>query len=194
MEDIQTVSVITRLTYLLLLFLILGIFIERAVEIFMSALKYADLKLKRYKKWNNRATKFQERYEKLMQSQGSNTLDKKLLFKWILWRFVSEESYTGGKVIIAAKSIRTHYFRIYSRLFAFVLALVFSLIVYLGMDLDLVSLLENVGNVTLIKGDKELAGVKILLTAIILSAGSEPLHQVIKRAERIGKTRKSQAS
>lgn len=191
---LEAVSVITKTTYLLFLFLILAIFVERSVEIFMSALKYADLKLGWLKHWNRKAKKFQTRYDRFLKNQGEHSRDKQLLFRWILWRFVSEEPYTGGRVIIAAKSIRTHYYRIYSRIFAFSIALLFSLVVYLKMDLDLVNILENVSGVQLLNGDQNMTLVKILLTTAILAGGSEPMHHLIKRAEKIGKTKKAPTS
>ena len=126
-NTINTVSVITRITYLLFLFLILAIFVERATEVFMSILKYADLRLGWNTFWNQRTEKFRQRIDRLYRNQGSDTEDKKLLFKWILWNIVSDKPYTGGKEVIAARSVRTHYYRIISRIFAFVLSLLFSI-------------------------------------------------------------------
>lgn len=189
-----TVNVITQITYLLFLFLILAIFIERTTEIFMSMLKYADLKLGWYRFWNTQAKKFRERLDRLYRVQGEDTDDKKLLYKWILWNMVSDEPYKGGKAVVAAKSVRTQYYRIISRLFAFIISLVFSIWVYNYLGVNLVNILENVGGYEISGAVDSMVWLKILITAAILAAGSEPLHQLIKRAERRGKTYKNTQS
>ena len=189
-----TVNVITQITYLLFLFLILAIFIERTTEIFMSMLKYADLKLGWYRFWNTQAKKFRERLDRLYRVQGEDTDDKKLLYKWILWNMVSDEPYKGGKAVVAAKSVRTQYYRIISRLFAFIISLVFSIWVYNYLGVNLVNILENVGGYEISGAVDSMVWLKILITAGILTAGSEPLHQLIKRAERRGKTYKNTQS
>lgn len=189
-----TVNVITQITYLLFLFLILAIFIERTTEIFMSMLKYADLRLGWYRFWNTQAKKFRERLDRLYRVQGEDTDDKKLLYKWILWNMVSDEPYKGGKAVVAAKSVRTQYYRIISRLFAFIISLVFSIWVYNYLGVNLVNILENVGGYEISGAVDSMVWLKILITAGILTAGSEPLHQLIKRAERRGKTYKNTQS
>jgi hypothetical protein len=78
-ESVSSVGVITKITYLLFLFLILAIFIERSTEIFMSFVKYFDLKQGWYKFWNKQAEKFKLRLDRLYAFQGSDTEDKKLL-------------------------------------------------------------------------------------------------------------------
>ncbi|MGM0532777.1 MAG: hypothetical protein ACQER7_15625 [Bacteroidota bacterium] len=189
-----TVNVITQITYLLFLFLVLAVFVERATEIFMSILKYADLKLGWYRFWNKQAEKFKDRLDRLYRIQGENTDDKKLLYKWILWNVVSDEPYKGGKAVVAAKSIRTQYYRIISRMFAFVLSLVFSIWVYHYLGVNLIDILENVGGYETSGNLDNLLWLKIFLTAGILTAGAEPLHQLIRRAERRGRIYKNRTS
>ncbi len=187
-EQSGSAAVITKVTYLLFLFLVLAIFIERSTEIFMSVLKYIDLKRGWYKFWNRQASKFKTRLDRIYGFQGGDTEDKKLLYRWILWRIVSEKPYTGGKDIVAARSVRTQYYRISSRLFALLLSLIFSVWVYLVLEIDLVSILNKVSGTTIV-GDFP-AWIKVILTAAILAAGSEPMHQLIVKAEKIGKTKK----
>ena len=190
-DTMSSVNVITQITYLLFLFLLLATFIERSTEIFMSILKYADLKLGWYRFWNTRAEKFRDRLDRLYRLQGDNTDDKKLLYKWILWNIVSDEPYKGGKAIVAAKSVRTQYYRIISRSFAFILSLVFSIWVYRQLGVNLVNILENVGGYQISGNVDKLVWLKIIITAGILTAGSEPLHQLIKRVEKRGKSYKN---
>lgn len=189
LNTISTTAVITKVTYLLFLFLILAIFVERTTEIFMSVVKYLDLKNSWYKYWNSQAEKFKVRLDRLYGYQGSDTEDKKRLYRWILWNIVSEKPYIGGKDVIAAKSVRTQYYRIISRVFALILSLVFSIWVYQYLQIDLVSILKDVSG-TELRVDLPV-WVKIVLTAAILTAGSEPMHQLISRFERVGKTKKS---
>ncbi|MCK4662356.1 MAG: hypothetical protein KAT68_05795 [Bacteroidales bacterium] len=188
-ESVTSVAIITKITYLLFLFLILAIFVERTTEIFMSIVKYLDIKRGWYKFWNRQAEKFKVRLDRLYGFQGSDTEDKKLLYRWILWNIISEKPYTGGKDIIATKSVRTQYYRIISRIFALVLSLLFSIWVYRFLKIDLVTILNKVSETILI--GKLAPWVKIVLTAAILTAGSEPLHQLIKRFEKVGKSKKS---
>lgn len=190
MEGVTTISVITRITYLLFLFLILAVFVERSAEVFMSIVKYADLKAGGYRVWNKMADRLKKRLDRLYRNQGRDTEDKKLLFKWILWRFVSEKPYTGGKEIVAARSVRTHYYRIISRVFAFVLSLIFSIWVYRKFKLDLVEILAQVGNLNQSLSANAPPWLKILITAGIMTAGSEPMHQLFVRIENIGKSKK----
>jgi hypothetical protein len=65
----------------------------------------------------------------------------------------------------------------------------FSIWVYHFLDIDLVTVLNKVGNTEI--GLKIPQWGKILLTAAILASGSEPLHQLIRKFERIGKSKKS---
>ena len=187
-ETETTVAVITRYTYLLFLCLLLAIFVERTTEIFMSILKYIDMKKGWYKFWNKQAEKFKLRLDRLYGFQGSDTEDKKLLFRWILWSLVSEKPYAGGKEIIAAKSIRSHYYNIISKVFAFTLSLFFAIWVFKYLDLDLMDVLNKVGGTQIGKNLNN--WVKIIITAIILTAGSEPMHQLIRRFEKVGKIKK----
>ena len=103
-NNMNTVNVITQITYLLFLLLVLAIFVERTVEIFMSIMKYADLKLGWYRFWNKQAEKFRDRLDRLYNMQGSDTDDKRLLYRWMLWNLVSAEPYKGGKAVITATS------------------------------------------------------------------------------------------
>lgn len=188
-EAVSSTAVITKVTYLLFLFLILALFVERSTEIFMSVVKYIDLKNSWYKFWNLQAEKFKVRLDRLYEFQGSDTEDKKLLYRWILWNVVSEKPYTGGKDIIAAKAVRTQYYRIISKIFALLLSVFFSIWMYRVLEVDLVSILNKVSEEELIACLPN--WLKIVLTAGILTAGSEPMHQLIKRFERVGNSKKS---
>jgi hypothetical protein len=192
-QSADTLNVITQITYLLVLFLMLAVFIERCTEVFMSVLKYVDLKFGWYQCWNKKATRFRDRLDRFTRMEGSESGDKRLLYRWILWNIVSDEPYTGGKAVVAAKSVRTSYYRFISRSFAFLLSLFLSIWMYHSLGVDLVEILKNVGNYqTPLKVDS-MVWLKILVTALLLTAGSEPLHQLIKRVEQRGKLNKNKA-
>ena len=189
----STVSVVTIFTYLLFLFLIVAIFVERTVEIFMSILKYLDLKLGWYRKWNRKAEQLRNKLDRLYGYQGSETGDKKKLFNWILWQVVTEKPYPGGRDVIAAKSIRTRFYRIASRIFAFLFSLGFSIWIYGAMHTDLITVLIDVSgyDIGFLEGTSGWTGtLKVILTAALLSAGSEPLHQIFSKVEKIGQSKK----
>lgn len=188
-EIVSTTAVITKVTYLLFLFLILALFVERSTEIFMSVVKYIDLKRGWYTFWNHQAEKYKIRLDRLFGYQGSDTEDKKLLFRWVLWSIISESLYTGGKDMIAAQTIRTQYYRIISRVFALLLSVFFSVWMYIYLEVDLISILNRVSEEELIAHLPD--WVKIILTSGILTAGSEPLHQLILRFERVGQSKKT---
>lgn len=193
----DTVNVITVFTYLLFLFLIVAIFVERTVEIFVSVIKYVDLKLGWYRKWNRRAEQLRSRLDRLYGFQGSNAGDKKKLFNWILWKVVTEKSTPGGRDIIAAKSIRTRFYRTASRIFSFLFSLIFSIGIYRLLDVDLVTILIDVSGYSLSLFDNPSAWItalKIVVTAALLSAGSEPLHHLITKVEKIGQSKKGEQS
>ncbi len=189
-ETAATVSVITKITYLLFLFLILAIFIERFAEIFISIIKYTDLKLGWYKIWNRKAEKLKVRLDRIYGYQGSGADDKRKLYTWIMWYLITERPYIGGKDVIAAKSIRTRYYRVLTRIFALIISLLFAWWMYVYIKIDLVTILKNVAGFEINASYNLNQWFKIVVTAAILAAGSEPMHQLIKRVEKIGESKK----
>ncbi|PTB92526.1 hypothetical protein C9994_13890 [Marivirga lumbricoides] len=180
----ETTDVISLITYLFFIYLILAIFIERTVEIFMAIISYLDCKLKGYSYWNKLAHKYKMRLDRLYDFQGDNISAKEKILNWILWDIVTEKSYEGGKHIISAEAVRFKYFRLASRIFAFLLSSSFALFIKINLNVDLISLLEKVSNVDLLI---ENGSLKVFLTAVALSVGSEPLHALISKFENIGK-------
>ena len=97
----ETVDVITKATYIFFIYLLMAVFVERAVEIFVSIFNYCDLKWKRYRVWNSRAEKYRDKLDRLYNFDSSTKVNK--MFNWLLWGVVTEPAYTGGKMIISAK-------------------------------------------------------------------------------------------
>jgi hypothetical protein len=179
---------ITTTTYLIFIYLILALFVERSVEIFVSIFNYADLKLGWHKKWNTMAINYQKRFDRLYAYRGgdSSQIDKAL--NWVLWRIITDKPYEGGKDVILASSVRLNYLRVLSRMFAFILSFVFVLVIYKKLGVDLVTVLGKiVGNVKILGLLDNHNAIKIVISAVAISLGSEPLHQAIKRIENVGK-------
>ena len=175
---------ITTITYLFFMYLILALFIERSVEVLVSVFYYADHQLGWNKYWNRKAESHRIRLDKLSGYQGTTGSAFDKMISWLYWDVVAEKPYTGGKSIISASSIRSKYVRLGSRILAFLLALVFACFVYLNFEVDLITVFEQTANTQLVRLGP---GMKVFLTAVLLSAGSEPLHQLITRVEALGK-------
>lgn len=182
------IAVISKLVYITFLFLILAIFVERATEIFVSIIKFIDLKNNWFFIWNRKAKKIRKRLDVLFAAQGSDAKDKKDVFSWILWNYISDSPNEGGKKIIAARFVRTQYYKIISRSFALAVSIVFSILMYKYLNVDLVTILNNIAQMQI---EVEQTWIKILVTAILLAVGVEPLHQLILRFERVGQTKKN---
>lgn len=209
----NTSGAISRFTYLLFLYLIVALFIERLMEVLISMVKYIDWKYDWYRHWNRQAYKVRDRLDRLYSLQGERAHEKKKMLDWILWRFVTEPNRPGKQRIISAESIRFNAYRLGSRITAFAISLGFATWLYynLAVDcrtfncndlnvttladgrdvlrVDLVALFNIVGNLNVSNNQPWL---NILVTAALLAAGSEPLHQAIRGIEKIGKSRRKQ--
>jgi hypothetical protein len=182
----NNIEYITLITYLFFIYLILAIFIERVVEVCVSIFNYFDMKRNWYRIWNKKARSYQKRFDRIYGYQGGHTPQIDRMLNWVLWKALSERPYTGGKEIISAALIRLNYLRISMRLFAFLIALAFTIIIKVELGFDLVDtvkkLLPGSKVLSLLSGQEVL---KVFLTAVAISLGSEPLHQLISRFEKM---------
>jgi len=186
----ETYEVITTTTYILFIYLILALFVERSVEVSVSIFNYADLKLGWYKKWNAMARNYQKRFDRMYSYRGSEPSHIDRVMNWVLWRVITDKPYPGGKDMILAASIRLNYLRVLSRIFAFLLSLLFVFAIKEMLDIDLVTVLGNIVDDNKILGALDGHNfLKVLISAIAISLGSEPLHQAIRGIENIGKRR-----
>jgi hypothetical protein len=181
-------EVITTTTYLIFIYLILALFVERSVEIFVSAFNYADLKIGWHEKWNTMAVNYQKRFDRMYSYNGGNGKQIGKALNWVLWRIITDKAYEGGKDVILAASIRLNYLRVLSRTFAFALSMIFVIALKHNLQIDLVSVMGN------IVGDNKILGIleshdvlKVIISGAAISLGSEPLHQAIKGIESVGK-------
>ncbi len=190
----STFDVITQFTYLFFLYLIIAVFVERVVEVFVSCMKYADIRLDGYRIWNRKTEQLRAKLDQLYNMQGDGNDDKKKLFSWILWTVVSDKPYTGGKEIISALSVRAQYYRLICRIFGFGISLLLAVYLQRTIGTDLVVLFQKVSGYDLFgieMQEERFVWIRIIITAAVLSAGSEPLHQLIKKFETIGESKKT---
>ncbi len=187
----ETVDVITKATYIFFIYLLMAVFVERTVEIFVSIFNYCDLKWKRYRVWNNRAEKYRDKLDRLYNFDSSTKVNK--MFNWLLWGVVTEPAYTGGKMIISAQTIRTKYLQVYTRVCANIIALILVLVLYYGFE---ITMIDAISRVTIGSDSISTATVSffqrnvllgVVISAALVAAGVEPLHNIIGKIEKAGK-------
>jgi hypothetical protein len=186
----DNVEVITKVTFIFFIFLILALFVERLIEVLMAIFNYIELRFKFYRFWNRQAERYQLRFERLYGFQGEDGGQKKKILDWVIWKTIIEPSYAGGKYIVSSNLIRLNYMRVATRGLAFGLALI--LVISQGLNLvevieQLIPMAKKVSVVT------QTGFVRLFLTAFAISIGSEPLHHIIGRIEKVGK-KKSDSS
>ncbi len=182
----DNIEVITALTYIYFVFLLVALIIERILEVLMAIFNYFEVKFPHLQElWNSKARKYQIRFERLYGYQGLYS-EKKKIFDTILWKVISEPAYPGGKPIISANLIRLHYVRIATRLMSLYLAFI---LVY-SQGLDLFQVLEKIVPETAeAKALTPYQGMRYFVTALIISIGTDPLHQLISRIEKYAQER-----
>lgn len=186
MEPKETVDVITQITYIFFIYLLMAVFVERSVEIYVSIFNYCDLKWKRYKVWNRRAEQYRDKLDRLYNFDPSAKVNN--MFSWLLWGIVSEPSYSGGKFTISATTIRTKYLRVYTRVVANIIALILVYILHSNFKITFVDVVQRVMLET-----PTLAFFKVhdfwgvIISAVAVAAGVEPLHALITKVEKAGK-------
>jgi hypothetical protein len=181
----DNVEVITTLTYIYFIFLLIALIIERILEVLMAIFNYFEIKTNLQEMWNLKARKYQSRYERLYGYQGVYS-EKKKVFDTILWKVISEPAHPGGKPIISANLIRLNYVRVTTRLLSLYLAFI---LVY-SQGLDLFQVLETIIPETAqAKALTQYPGLRYFVTALIISIGTDPLHQLISRVEKYAQER-----
>lgn len=177
----NNVEVITTITYIFFICLILALFVERIMEVVVAVYNYLEFKLHWYNIWDRKAKKYQARYDRLYGFQAEGKDKKKKIFDWLLWKAITEPAYVGGKPIISSNLLRLNYIRIGTRTLAFI----FSLILVSSQGVDLIEIIEELLPVTQkLKIVIQNYTLRITLTAIAISLGSEPLHHLITRLEK----------
>jgi hypothetical protein len=180
-STMTNVEVITTATYIFFVYLVLAIFVERLMEVLVAVFNYAEFKFHWYTFWNRKAKKYQVRLDQLYSYQGEGINATKKLFDWFLWKIISEKPYDGGKRIIHADLIRLNTFRVCTRIIAFLISLIFVI----SFELDFLAIIENAfSKIKFLIPITQSGFVRTIITALAISLGVEPLHQLISHVEK----------
>jgi len=201
-QNVTNVEVITTITYLFFVYLILALLVERVVEVLVAFFNYLEFKFKWYEFWNRKAEAYRARYDRLYGYHGPGGERMKKLLSWLLWKSIAERPYEGGKEAVSANLIRLNYLRLSTRITAFLLSA--GLVLWQHEQLDIaiivdavkVSLPEALRSVfvSVTKVITESPFFKGVLTAAAITIGSEPLHELISRIEKVLKSKSQSAS
>ncbi len=182
----NTTEVISAVTYIFFVALVLALFVERLMEILVAAYKYLEWRRKWASFWNHLAEEMAIRLESLIQYLRTTAPGISLLVQRIFQQFLTVPGYPGQPWKISASLVRKYGIRAVVRVVAFFI----SLGLVLSLKLDLVALVVHV-----LKLLYPLAGyldflteslwIHYLLTAAVISIGTEPLHTLIVRFERL---------
>lgn len=180
----DNLEVVTRLTFVFFVYLIMAIFVERAVEVLMAVFKYVEFKKGLFEFWNRRAEKYRKKYERLYAFQGVSDNKIKKTLNWLHWKVIAAVPYPGGKPSVSAPLIRINAIRISARIVAFFI----SLILVLAMKIDVIVMVKNLlPGPEFLKSILDYGAIKVVITAAAISIGSEPLHELIRRVENISR-------
>ncbi len=191
MENLEFIKLTT---YIFMIYLLLALAVERTIELLVAVYNYLELRFQWYQYWNRQARKLQERFDRLEGLQEQAGLNVRRLWEWLLWRIVAEPPYPGGRKIVSAELIRLNYFRIGTRAVAFFLAL----FMVLFQDLDFIKIVfdsyeKMLPAQTTVASILEYKPLRMVLAAIAISVGSEPLHQFIRQVEQFAQRRTNRA-
>lgn len=181
-------EVVTTAVYVLFLYLLLALLVERLVEILMACYNYVEHKSPWLSDcWNHKARSLRDRLNDLHRTQGSDERAGKALYK-VYWHMVAEPRHETSRPIVSADLIRVRYKRIGGRVLSFALALV---LVFWLAEVKSFNLLGTVAAFY----QRALPGAQVfhfitdhplfcgLLSAAGISLGVEPLHEIISRLE-----------
>ncbi len=174
-------QVVTFITYVFFMYLILAIAIERTIEILISVYNYTEFKHGWERWWNGIAEKLRKRYDRMSAYRSADSPGKNNLINRLLWKVITEKPYEGGKEVISADLIRLQYIRVGARVAAIALAAV----LVAALQLDFIAVVElAMPDAAKLAPVTDYASVRFILTAVALSIGSEPLHQIISKIEK----------
>ncbi len=169
---------ITRVTAVFFSYLVAALLTERFTEAAMASLKYAELKLHR-PDWPAIGEKVRLRLERYYRLQ---TADRRGLavVDGLLKTLITVPD-AGDRRLLSVDLIRKYYYRLisYGLTFSAALILAFSL------RYDLVAVITQAYPETArILAPRPYPAVNVLLSAVAISLGVQPLHQVISRIEK----------
>lgn len=170
---------ITRLTAVFFSYLVAALLVERFVEVMVAVLKYAEWKFVRPDVWSGVAEKMRRKFERLYYM---HSLDQKgtLSLDLLLWNLVSVNDESGRRTLMA-DLIRLRFYRLTAYAITFGAALILAFAIQYNFISIIVAAFPEIIDLF---DPRKYAFLNVLLTAMALSFGSQPLHQLISRLER----------
>jgi hypothetical protein len=189
MDTNTTIEVVTTVTYIYFVYLLLALLIERTLEVLVAIYNYLELKVGWDKTWDRKAEHYRARLGRLYEYQGEAGDIAHKLFNWVLWKVIAERPYEGGKEQISADLVRLSYFRVTTRLVAFLIS--FVLVFSQWHQLDIITIIQDAiakGAIPdtlkpIVSNLSRNEALRLVITAAAISIGSEPLHQLIGKIE-----------
>ncbi|MFQ5571774.1 MAG: hypothetical protein ACE5G0_18995 [Rhodothermales bacterium] len=192
-DGVEVSEAITMFTYIFFVYLLLALFVERSVEVLMAGFKYLELKLKLRSFWNKKAERLRARFERIYGFQGGRDRRAQKVLDWVYWQMVTEKTQEGGARVVSADLLRLYNLRIGTRVLAFLIALVLVIVLWDRSHLNLIQLLAEFydvalpGGIALVEEVLERDVLSKLVAAVAITIGTEPLHNLIARIEKLEK-------
>jgi hypothetical protein len=174
------------LTFLYLMLLLLALLVERVMELLHAAFNYLEWQLRFDRVWNRRARKLLVRFDSKAKSKIlSHALIISQLGRMVKQYTPSESGvFPGNVIVISGKAVRQVVVSTLSRVVATLVA--FGLCLASGINLFTVIELALGASAASIPfyGKIDSPTLQMVLTAILIGMGAEPVHHVIVNIER----------
>ena len=174
----MTSEYVSHMTFLLFLFLVLALFVERLLEVCVSIFNYFDLRYRGYLLWNRLARRIQLQYS----SQVASSPAKQRIIGWLFWKIMVSPDPDGSRSVISAALVRVYSIRAATRILGVLVSLALILFIHYSLEIDLLIITEQiVGTDLFTEALSRSTFLKIVLSAIAIAIGVEPLHLLISR-------------
>ncbi len=181
-----TIEVISAVTYLFFVALLVALFVERLLEVLVAIYKYLEWRRGGAAFWNRFSARLAQRLQAFVRYQQATSPLLAQAALQVFQRFLGSSGHPGEPWEVSAARVRQAGIRAVVRLLAFLI----SLVLVLSLKLDLVALVVHVLKLlypwgSYLESITADGWVHYLLTAIVISMGTEPLHTLIVRFERL---------
>ncbi len=182
----ETIDVISAVTYLFFVALLVALFVERLMEVLVAVYKYIEWRCGGEAFWNRVSGQLAQRLSAFVQYQQATSPQFSPIVQRVFQRFLGTSPYPGASWKISAEKVRRAGIRAVVRL----LALITALVLVVSLKLDLVALVLHVLAIlypwgSYLEALTATPWIHYLLTAVVISMGTEPLHNLIVRFERL---------
>lgn len=182
----DAVTVITQATFIFFLYLLLALFVERILEIAVAVYNRIEAAYDGHEFWNEQATKLRMRLERMSRyHRGDKPMPLLRALHWTFWQVVTESKRSDGRRIVSAKLIRLQSIRLATRVLAFVLALGLVTVLWQTKGFTLLGTVATFYEASFEGALVTVDAVNLVVSAAAISIGTEPLHRLITRVERL---------